>query len=120
MAHTGERAIAGRTSGLIELGEQVTWHARHFGFEFEHTSRITAYDRPKHFRDSMVSGQFRTFEHDHFFQRDAGLTVMRDVLEFQAPLGPLGRIAEVAFLKRYLTQLLIHRNATIKLEAESS
>ena len=30
MGHTGERAVAGRTSGLIELGEQVTWEGRHF------------------------------------------------------------------------------------------
>ncbi len=118
MTHTGEQAVAGRTSGLIELGEQVTWRARHFGLELEHTSRITAYDRPRHFRDSMVSGHFRTFEHDHFFESQSGSTLMRDVLEFEAPLGPLGRIAEVAFLKRYLTRLLAQRNATIQHEAE--
>jgi ligand-binding SRPBCC domain-containing protein len=118
MTHTGEQAVAGRTSGLIELGEQVTWRARHFGLELEHTSRITAYDRPRHFRDSMVSGHFRTFEHDHFFESQSGSTLMRDVLEFEAPLGPLGRIAEVTFLKRYLTRLLAQRNATIQHEAE--
>ena len=31
MAHTGERAIAGRTSGLVEEGDTVTWRARHLG-----------------------------------------------------------------------------------------
>jgi hypothetical protein len=30
-AGTGERAVAGVTSGLIGLGEEVTWRARHFG-----------------------------------------------------------------------------------------
>ena len=28
---TNEEAIAGRTTGLIELGETVTWQAKHFG-----------------------------------------------------------------------------------------
>ncbi|HEX8410907.1 MAG TPA: cell division protein, partial [Thermoanaerobaculia bacterium] len=31
MAHTGERAVGGRISGLIELNEEVTWRGRHFG-----------------------------------------------------------------------------------------
>lgn len=34
MAHSGERAIGGVTSGLIGLGEEVTWRARHFGIPF--------------------------------------------------------------------------------------
>ena len=29
---TQEKVIAGRMSGLIELGESVTWRAKHFGF----------------------------------------------------------------------------------------
>ena len=42
MHHTGERAIAGRTSGYIGAGETVTWRARHFGISFRMTVRITA------------------------------------------------------------------------------
>ena len=30
-SQSGEKAIAGRTSGLIEEGETVTWEAKHFG-----------------------------------------------------------------------------------------
>ena len=29
---TGEKAVAGKTSGLIDLNESVTWRAKHFGF----------------------------------------------------------------------------------------
>nr|WP_321225937.1 hypothetical protein [uncultured Psychroserpens sp.] len=31
MEHSNEKAIAGKTSGLIGLGEWVTWEAKHFG-----------------------------------------------------------------------------------------
>jgi len=53
MESSGEKAISGRTTGLIELHEEVTWRARHLGFWHTHRSRITAYDRPDHFRDSI-------------------------------------------------------------------
>lgn len=33
LKHTGERTVGGRTSGLIGLGETVTWRARHLGVE---------------------------------------------------------------------------------------
>lgn len=116
MAHTGERAVGGRTSGLIELGEEVTWRARHFLVTQHFTSKITAFDRPRHFQDSMQRGAFRSFVHDHFFEpRDGGKTLMIDALDFAAPLGPLGWIAEAVVLRRYLTRL---RAATIKADVE--
>ncbi|MEZ5320460.1 MAG: SRPBCC family protein [Vicinamibacterales bacterium] len=119
MRHTGERAVAGRTSGLIEAGEQVTWRGRHFGVDLEHTSRITAFDRPRHFRDSMTSGWFRSFEHDHFFGATATGTVMRDVIEFSTPLGPIGRFVEAVVLRSYLRRLIIGRAHAIRDAAEA-
>ena len=118
MAHTGEQAIAGRTSGLIGAGEEVTWRARHFEIHHQHTSRITAFDRPRHFRDSMVRGRFVAFEHDHFFEPTGQGTRMRDVVEFASPLGPLGRVVDRLLLGRYLERLLRRRNEGIKREAE--
>jgi ligand-binding SRPBCC domain-containing protein len=119
-AHTDERAIAGRTSGLIGMGEEVTWRARHFGFTHEHRSRITAFDAPRHFRDSMVRGRFRSFEHDHFFaESEPGVTVMTDVIAFASPLGPLGRLVDRLVMTAYLRRLIQGRNAVIKDAAES-
>ena len=46
MAHLGERAVGGVTSGTIGLGQTVTWRARRFGFWFAMTSRITALEAP--------------------------------------------------------------------------
>jgi len=106
---TRERAVGGKTSGLIGLGEEVTWEARHLGVTQRLTSRITQFDRPRHFRDSMVKGAFARFDHDHFFEPIEGepaATRCRDVFDFEAPLGPLGRIAEWAFLERYMRRFL--------------
>lgn len=114
LQHTGERAIAGTTSGLLGLGDEVTWRGRHFGCVHEHVARITAFAPPHHFRDSMVRGRFRSFEHDHFFTAIDGGTCMRDVLEFAAPGGVFGRAIEAAVLRRYLQGLLARRAAALR------
>ena len=38
---------------------------------------------------------------------------MRDVFDFDAPLGPLGRVAEVLFLTRYMRKLIETRNRVL-------
>jgi ligand-binding SRPBCC domain-containing protein len=119
MAHSGERAIGGRTSGLICLGEEVTWEARHFGIRHRHTSRITGYDRPHFFRDSMTQGRFARFDHDHIFTAQEAGTLMRDVIDFASPFGVLGRVVDDVFMTKYLTNLISRRNEVIKHAAES-
>ncbi|MBX3233690.1 MAG: SRPBCC family protein [Labilithrix sp.] len=116
---TEERAVAGKTSGLLDLDDEVTWEARHFGVMQRLTSRITAFDRPRHFRDSMVRGAFRRFDHDHFFTTEGDGTRCRDVFDFDAPLGPLGRIAERLFLERYMRRFLATRMRVLKELAEA-
>lgn len=119
LEHTGERAVAGRVSGLIELGESVTWEARHLGIRQRLTSQITAFDRPWRFRDEMTAGAFRSFVHDHRFSEQNGVTVMIDELEFRSPFGVIGRLVDYLFMTRYLQRLLEGRCQAIKREAES-
>jgi ligand-binding SRPBCC domain-containing protein len=118
-AQTNERAVAGRTSGLIGLGEDVTWEATHFGVRQQLTTKITQYDRPHHFCDSMVSGAFSRFDHDHHFVSAGTQTLMKDAFDYNSPFALLGQIADALFLKRYMTRLLQIRNDVIKSIAES-
>jgi ligand-binding SRPBCC domain-containing protein len=118
-ARSRETAVGGRTTGLLTLGEEVTWKAKHFGVWQTLTSRITAYDRPVYFRDSMVRGVFAHLYHDHHFAGDGAHTVMRDVFEFAAPLGLLGRLAEILVVRSHLLRLLETRNRELKAAAES-
>ena len=119
-AGTSEQAIAGVTSGLIGPNETVTWRARHFGFLLTHETVISRYDKPRYFRDEMVAGMFKVFEHDHHFKPlPDGATLMQDELSFRAPLGPLGLIAEYLVLRRYLRKFLLERNQFIREIAEA-
>ena len=117
---TGERAIAGVTSGLIGLGESVTWRAKHFGVWQRLSSRITEYERPCYFADEMVEGAFKRFKHEHHFQESGNsITLMRDVFDYTSPFGIIGKVADKLFLRKYMTQLLVERNSVIKHYAES-
>ncbi len=115
---TDERVVAGKTTGLLGLDDRITWRARHFGVVQELTSCITRFERPVYFRDSMVRGAFARFDHDHHFDEDGGATIMRDVFDFDAPLGVLGRVAERVFLERYMRSFLDVRARALKTIAE--
>ncbi|MDR3700767.1 MAG: SRPBCC family protein [Candidatus Sulfopaludibacter sp.] len=119
--HWGEEAIAtaGVTSGLMGMGQRVTFRARHFALRHRLTSEITAFDPPAYFQDTMIDGPFRSMQHDHFFRPlPGGQTEMRDLFRFAAPLPVLGRLAEI-LLRRYMRALLRERNAVVRQIAES-
>ena len=117
--HTNEDAIAGRTSGLIELNETVTWRAKHYGFYQRLTSKITAFESPNSFVDEMEKGAFKSFKHEHIFSETPYGTLMTDIFEYESPLGIFGRLADQLFLQKYMTNLLSKRNQIIKEFAET-
>jgi ligand-binding SRPBCC domain-containing protein len=118
--HSGERAVDGVTAGLIGLGEFVTWRARHFGITWTMTSTITEWDRPRRFVDEQCKGPFKSFRHEHLFEPVEPVehgTRLIDHVEFEAPLGVLGRAVERLVLARYLRRLIDVRNTFLVTEA---
>ena len=120
MGASGERAVAGVTSGVMGAGDTVTWEARHFGLPFRMTPKITEYERPRRFVDEQQRGPFRSWWHEHRFEEHEGWTDMTDVVVYRAPLGPVGRAADALILRRYMTRLLMTRNAWLKRELEDA
>lgn len=115
---TNETAIAGRTSGLIELNETVTWRAKHFGIYQKLTVKITAMERPNMFVDEMVSGAFRSMKHIHTFKETKAGTLMTDEFSFESPLGILGKLVNGLILEDYMKRFLMERNRILKTIAE--
>jgi ligand-binding SRPBCC domain-containing protein len=110
MSRSGERVVAGIESGVMGLGDSVTWRARHFGIPFRMTSQITEYEAAHRFVDEQVTGPFGRWWHEHTFEETDGTTTMTDVVDFASPLGPLGKVVDAMLLTRYLTRLLTLRN----------
>ena len=119
-AHTGEKAIAGVLTGLINVNETVTWQAKHLGKQRQFTSKIIEMSGPDLFLDEMIKGDFKSFLHQHHFKKTNNGTIMIDLLEFETPYGVLGKLVNRFFLKNYIEKLLVKRNQVIKEYAETS
>lgn len=117
--HTHERVIAGRNSGLFELGDVVTWEAVHLGIRQQLQVQITAFNRPYFFEDSMLKGAFSSMRHEHHFREEGDKTIMTDIFEYKVPFGLLGRLFDRVYLKGYMTRLLERRNKVIRAIAEN-
>jgi ligand-binding SRPBCC domain-containing protein len=115
-----EEAIGGVTSGLINLGEEVTWRATHLGIRQKLTSGITKMERPFHFQDQMKKGRFKKMFHDHIFKQEGEYTIMKDVFFFESPLGIIGTLFNKIYLTGYMRSLLEERNRVIKEYAEGN
>jgi ligand-binding SRPBCC domain-containing protein len=117
---TKEKAIAGRTSGVIKHNETVTWEAIHFGIKQKLTSVITAYNRPDHFRDEQLKGAFKYFKHDHYFEIKNNGVEITDRFEFESPFGLIGKAFNWLVLTNYMRKFLVERNEVIKEYAETN
>lgn len=119
LEHTGEKAIDGKTVGLIENGEFVTWQARHFGVKQKLSVKITAMNPPDYFCDEMTEGAFKIMRHEHFFESRENATLMIDKFYYEVPFGIFGAGFDYFVLKNYMKRLLERRNQVIKRIAES-
>ncbi|MFW0737401.1 SRPBCC family protein [Flavobacterium sp. T12S277] len=113
-----EKAIAGVTTGLINLNETVTWRGKHFGFYLTHKSRITEMQFYDYFVDEMEEGKFKSFKHEHLFEKENDFTIMTDKLQYETPFGLFGKLFDYFFLKKHLTNFLLERNKTLKIVSE--
>ncbi len=118
-AFSAERVVApGRTHGLLELGDLVAFEGRHFGLRQRFAARITALERPHRFVDEMVEGAFKWLRHVHEFKAGRDATLMRDILEWEAPFGIAGRLADLVFLRRHMRWFVATKQTALKRIAE--
>lgn len=112
-------AVAGVTAGPMQLGDEVTWRAPHFGIAWRMTSKIVVYDRPHRFVDEMQRGPFARWRHEHRFLPIPLGTRMIDDIVFASPLGPVGWLVDRVALQRFMVHLLTEHNAAVSREAST-
>ncbi len=87
----------------------VRWVAEH-----------TEYHPPHGFADRQVSGPFASWNHRHCFLPDgAGGTLLRDEVDYELPLGSLGRRLGGRFLQAKLQRLFDYRHETTRRVVEA-
>ena len=77
----------------------VRWVAEH-----------TAYDPPRMFEDIQISGPFRSWRHRHIVEADNSGSILRDEIEYEPPIGPLGRMIAPYAIEPKLQSMFDYRH----------
>ncbi len=84
-----------------------------FGVSMQMNAEIVAYEPPRLFRDRQVrgNGPFRSWEHTHRFDPlSESRTRLTDHVVYELPFGPLGRLADLLFVRRELDRMFAYRH----------
>jgi len=101
----GARAIVEtRLFGVVP----VRWVALH-----------TAYESPRMFEDVQLSGPFRSWRHRHTVGAHARGATLRDEIEYEPPLGPLGRALAPLLVEPRLRRMFEYRHEVTRRWCES-
>ena len=119
MTQYKEEAVAGTRFGLIEKDDTVTWKARHIFKNRFLRVKITDMQKPDHFIDEQLQGDFKAMKHEHHFKPCDNGTIMIDLFYYETPYGWLGRIFNRLYLTAYIKKLLEQRISVIKEYAET-
>ncbi len=62
----------------------------------------------------MIEGPFKIWHHQHFFKAVEGGTEITDIVNYQVPLGPIGKLFHPLIVKNKVAGIFEYRNKRIK------
>jgi ligand-binding SRPBCC domain-containing protein len=103
------------TPGPIEMapGTLIEYRLRLHGMPVRWLTRIEIWEPGVRFADVQVRGPYRSWHHTHTFEPHPEGTLVRDTVRYELPLGPLGRLAHAAFVRRDLERIFDFRRERV-------
>jgi ligand-binding SRPBCC domain-containing protein len=104
------------TPGPIAMrtGARIDYTLRILGLPLSWRTLITEFEPGRRFVDQQERGPYRLWRHLHEFEPVEGGTLVRDTVDYEVPLGPLGELARRLYVARTLERIFDHRAATIR------
>jgi ligand-binding SRPBCC domain-containing protein len=103
------------TPAPIEMraGTIIDYQLRLLGFPFHWRTVIESWEPPHRFVDVQERGPYRVWRHTHSFDEVPGGTLVRDHVDYQLPLGPLGALAHWLLVKRQIAGIFAFRQRVV-------
>jgi ligand-binding SRPBCC domain-containing protein len=99
----------------LREGDRTRYQLRVAGVPVSWTTLITECRENEAFTDEQERGPYRLWRHTHSFRElEPGVVEMHDRVEYELPLGILGRFAAGWFVRRQLREVFDHRAAAIR------
>lgn len=97
----------------VRVGTRIRYGLRLHGLPMRWESVIAGYTENVSFMDSQVTGPYRRWHHEHHFHPTADGVVIEDRVQYELPLGPLGRIVHALAVRRQLQRIFDYRESAI-------
>jgi ligand-binding SRPBCC domain-containing protein len=115
-----ERVRLVEGGGSVRPGARVVLETRVGPIPLRWVAEHTEYEAGRMFADCQQSGPFASWYHRHWFLDDgAGGTLLRDEVDYEPPLGAIGRWVAGGFLRAKLQALFDFRHETTRRIVES-
>ena len=106
--------ILGASDSPVRLGTRIRYRLRLNGIPLRWESVISEYEPWRMFADEQVRGPYRFWYHRHLFRAVDGGVEVEDLVEYELPLGVLGRIAHAVLVRRQLRQIFEFRQQRMR------
>jgi ligand-binding SRPBCC domain-containing protein len=101
--------IMGQSSPELGTGTLIHYKLAWHGIPMGWTSRIEEWCPPTLFVDLQVHGPYRLWHHTHRFQSYRGGTLISDTVQYEVPLGALGRFFAGGLVRRDVERIFDFR-----------
>ena len=106
-----ESARVIQSGKISEVGTQVIVEIRILGpLKARWVAEHTLYDPPNMFEDVQVKGPFRSWRHRHVVEPVSDGASLRDEIDYEPPLGFLGRLVAPILIQKRLQKLFDYRH----------
>lgn len=83
------------------------------GIPFRWVTEITHVQEGEFFVDEQRFGPYTFWHHKHFIKKTENGVVMEDIVDYKLPLGPLGWLAHVLFVRGKVKQIFDYREKAL-------
>ncbi len=98
----------------MRVGTLIQYRLRLHGVPVSWLTSIQAWEPPHRFVDTQVRGPYELWHHTHTFEDlGDGTTLMRDIVRYAIPFGPLGELAHRLFVRRDVASIFDFRRDAI-------
>jgi ligand-binding SRPBCC domain-containing protein len=94
---------------VLSPGALIQYRLRLHRFPIDWTTEIVEWEPGRRFVDVQRRGPYALWEHTHTFTPFPAGTAIEDRVRYALPLGPLGALAHVAFVRRDLRRIFDYR-----------
>lgn len=98
----------------MKVGALIDYRLSLHGLPLRWRTLIAEWEPGRRFVDLQLEGPYRLWRHTHEFEDAPGGTRMRDTVEYELPLGPLGELAHALFVRREVEGIFAHRSRMIE------